>query len=195
MSGLSPWTDRMAKKPTKRKRKPLTKAEKEQRARLLEKARANKAPSKHVTVHPDVPRDDDHPLGLKKVRKWIKTNKEEVSSLRAQLKREPNDKKVRARYNELDCYVQNLQSYLRSGTYLDFRYGENMEGRIKRVCRVPAYHWHEKDPYFGLIRREVGVIYPDVGLWTQEMHEDYYDKAPVEKKPAPKKRRRRKKPK
>ena len=180
----------MAKK-TIRKRKPLTEEQKAERRERLAEARKKRGPSEHKSIHPDVPREDDHPLGLKNVRKWIKINKEEVSSLRAQLKREPNDRTARARFSELDVYVQNLESYLRSGTYLDFRYGENMEGRVKRVCRVMAYHWEKSDPYLGMIKRDVGVIYPDVGLWTDEMNEDYYD-IPAEIEP-PKKKRRKKK--
>ena len=26
-----------------------------------------------------------------------------------------------------------------------------------------------------MIKREVGVFYPDVGLWTTEMHAEYYN--------------------
>ena len=178
----------MAKK-TIRRRKPLTEEQKAERRARLAEARKKRGPAEHKSVHPDVPREDDHPLGIKNVRKWIKTNKEEVAALRAQLKREPNDKKARTRFNELDCYVQNLEAYLRSGTYLDFRYGEQMEGRVKRICRVMAYHW--EGPYNGMIKREVGVIYPDVGLWTDEMNKDYYDIPDVIQ--APKKKRRKRK--
>ena len=46
-----------------------------------------------------------------------------------------------------------------------------------------------------MIKREVGVVYPDVGIWSQEMHDEYYDLPKVEEKPVEKKRRRKKKPK
>ena len=75
------------------------------------------------------------------------------------------------------------------------RYGEHMEGKISRVCRHVAYHLHDADPYKGMIKREVGVIYPDVGIWTQDMHDEYYNVPEVEEKPVKKKRRRKKKPK
>ena len=78
------------------------------------------------------------------------------------------------------------------------RWGENQEGKVTRVCKVMAYHWAPRDPYLGLIKREVGVLYPDVGMWTQEMDDEYYDRAPViESVPVKKtrKKRRTKKPK
>jgi hypothetical protein len=67
-----------------------------------------------------------------------------------------------------------------------------MEGKITKIVRVPAYHWHPNDPYKGMIKREVGVIYPDVGVWSQEMHDEYYNHTEIEEKPVEKKKRRRK---
>ena len=47
----------------------------------------------------------------------------------------------------LDTYVQNLKTYLRTGVWLDWRWGENQEGKVARVCKVMAYHWEPHDPY------------------------------------------------
>ena len=183
----------MAKLKKKSRRRFLTDEEKEVRAKRLEKARASKAPTQHLSIHPDVPREDTATLGLKNVRSWIRTNKEEVAALKLQMKRDPSDKVSRARFHDLDTYVHNLQSYLRSGVYLDHRYGMNMVGRLKRICRVMAHHWQPNDPHYGMIQREVDVYYPDVGLWTQDMHNEYYDIKPSEKVEAPKKKRRKRK--
>lgn len=180
---------------TRKRRKPLTDEQKAERRERLAKARAAKSPPKHTSVHPDVPRDEDSIVNLTSVRRWIKTNKEKLAAARQSLKLNPKDKKINNEVNILDCYVQNLQAYLRTAVWLDMRYGEHMEGKISRVCRHVAYHWHDADPYKGMIKREVGVIYPDVGIWTQDMHDEYYNISKVEEKPVKKKRRRKKKPK
>ena len=71
------------KKKYRKARKPLTEAQKAERRERLAKARASKKPPKYVAVSPEV-RDlpDDHPVSLKKVREWIKTNKDERDGLR-----------------------------------------------------------------------------------------------------------------
>jgi hypothetical protein len=45
-----------------------------------------------------------------------------------------------------------------------------------------------------MINRSVGSVYPDVGLWTQEMNDDYYGQVEIKQPtPSPKKTRRKKK--
>ena len=177
---------------TRKRRKPLTEEQKAERRERLAKARAAKPEPKHSSVHPDVPRDNDSIVNLTSVRRWIKTNKEKLASAKQSLKLNPKDKKINNEVNILDCYVQNLQAYLRTGVWLDLRYGEHMEGKITKIVHVPAYHWHPNDPYKGMIKREVGVIYPDIGIWSQEMHDEYYNHTEIEEKPVEKKKRRRK---
>ena len=181
-----------------RKKTPLTEEEKEKRKARLAKARAAKGPVEHKSVHPDVCRDESSPVNIKSVRAWIKSNQERLTAARQNLKLNPKDSSVNAEVNMLDTYVHNLQAYLRSGVWMHHRWGENQEGKVTRVCRVMAYHWEKSDPYLGLIKRDVGVLYPDVGMWTQEMDDEYYDRAPViESVPVKKtrKKRRTKKPK
>lgn len=176
----------MAKK-TIRRRKPLTEEQKAERRERLAKARANRKPTEYKSVHEDVPRDDSHPLCIKNVRSWIKTNKDELSSLRKTL-RVKYDRNLNDRANILETYVANLENYLRTGVYQDARYGEQREGKIRSVVRVMAYHWEGQ--YKGMVKRSVGCLYPDVGLWTQEMNDEYYGKPVIE--PKPKKRTRKK---
>ena len=181
-----------------RKTTPLTEEEKEKRKARLAKARAAKGPVEHKSVHPDVCRDESSPVNIKSVRAWIKSNQERLTAARQNLKLNPKDSSVNAEVNMLDTYVHNLQAYLRSGVWMHHRWGENQEGKVTRVCKVMAYHWAPRDPYLGLIKRDVGVLYPDVGMWTQEMDDEYYDRAPViESVPVKKtrKKRRTKKPK
>lgn len=152
-------------------RKPLTEEQKEERKERLAAARAKRAPSTHKSVHPDVPRDPVHPWNVDNIKRWIKTNQDELSSLKSQVKKD-FDRKQNDRLNSLECYVENLKSYLRTGVYLDFRYGEQMEGRVRRVCRVPAYHWY--GPHKGLMKLDIGVHYPGYGVITEEIYAEHY---------------------
>ena len=173
-----------------RKQTPLTEEEKEKRKARLAKARAAKGPAEHKSVHPDVCRDESSPVNIKSVRMWIKSNQERLAAARQNLKLNPKDRSISAEVGMLDTYVHNMNAYLRSGVWSDWRWGENQEGRIRRVCKVMAYHWQPQDPYLGMIKREVDVIYPDCGLWTQEMNDDYYDRAPAVKSSPVKKTRK-----
>jgi len=163
-----------------RKKTPLTEAEKEKRKERLVKARAAKGPVEHKSVHPDVCRDESSPVNIKSVRMWIKSNQERLTAARQSQKLNPKEKSINAEVAMLDTYVHNLNSYLRSGVWLSHRWGENQEGKVQRICKVMSYHWHPRDPFLGMVQREVGVVYPDVGMWTQEMNNDYYDLKPVE---------------
>lgn len=174
----------------KKARKPLTEAQKEERRARLAKARANRVPTEYKSVHPDVPRDEAHPWNVKNIKKWLKTNKDELSALKKQLKLK-YDKNLNNRFNTVDCYVQNLESYLRTGVYLDHRWGEQMEGKIRMVIRVPAYHF--QGPYSGMLKVDLDTYNPIVGFVTKEVYAEHYG-IPVEQvgmapddKPAPSK--------
>ena len=156
-------------------RKPLTAEQKAQRAERLAEARAKKKPSEHKSVHPSVSRDENDPVNVRSVRSWIKTNQERAAALKQNIKLNPKDRNLNNELNIVETYIHNLQAYLRTGVWLDLRWGEEMEGKIQRICRNVAYHFHPADPYRGMIKREVGVFYPDVGLWTTEMHAEYYN--------------------
>jgi hypothetical protein len=180
----------MARK-TIRRRKPLTEEQKAERRERLAKARANRPPPEYKSIHEAVSRDETHPWYVKNILSWIRSNKDEIASLKKDLKRN-YDKKLNNRLNILESYVQNLETYLRTGTYLDSRWGPNMEHTVRSVVRAMAYHWY--GPYKGMINRSVGSVYPDVGLWTQEMNDDYYGQVEIKQPtPSPKKTRRKKK--
>lgn len=179
----------------KKFRKPLTEEQKAERVERLAKARAAKAPSEHKSVHYSVSRDESDPVNVKSVRAWIKSNQERLSSAKQSKKLNPKDKNIANEVNILETYIHNLQSYLRTGIWLDFRWGENMEGKIQRINKVKAYHWHPRDPFLGMVRRDVGVWYDDIGLWTKEMDEEYYGVRKIEEKPKKRKVRTKRKPK
>ena len=89
-----------------------------------------------------------------------------------------------AKQSTHEGYIRNLVKYLRDGDYVDMFYGEYMEHKVKRKCVAMAY---ELD---GTPKRDVGVWYPDIGTYTQEM---YNEDRGIVSEPPKKKRKRRKK--
>ena len=181
----SGWVE--PKKKVRKRRKPMTEEQSRAASERLEKARAARAAKNpdygQSGIHPTL-RDlqDDHPAHPKKVRQWIKTQKELAASERKSVKQG-----VKGAYSKQcihEAYVRNLVKYLRDGDYVDMFYGEYMENRVKRKCVAMAY---ESD---GTPKRDVGVWYPDIGTYTQEM---YNEDRGVVSEPPKKKRKRRKK--
>lgn len=147
------------------KRKPLTAQQREAAAKRLEKARS-KRKVKNLSIHEsirDLPEDDS--LSPVRVKDWIKTNKEYLKSIRDF--KDSGKSKERSEYKRVQAYIKNLQSYLRTGVYLDFEAGANREERIRPICRVMAYHPD------GTPKRTIGTWYPDIrDVWTQEMQDE-----------------------
>lgn len=156
----------MAKSPTakvRKRRKPMTKEQRAAAAERLAKARAAKGESKNLSLHKDIRNlEEDHPISPTKVKKWLKSNKEALAAAKKDAK---TDKKANARVGQLETYVTNMERYLRTGVWLDLFYGENQEHKVRRRVTTLAY---DKD---GNVKREVGVIYPDIGEYTREMYE------------------------
>ena len=148
-----------------RKKRKMTDEQKLAAAERLAKARENRGPSQNKMIAESVRNlADEHPLSLKNVRSWIKENKELLASLRDF--RTSKDSKERAKYNDVQTYVANLEAYLRDGFYRDFRYGSQMQSKITMVVNTMAYYSD------GTPKRTVGYVYPDIGLYTQEMADD-----------------------
>ena len=153
-------------KPIKRKRK-MTEEQRAAAIERLAKARAARGPSQNLSIHESI-RDlpDDHALSPKKVKEWIKEQQLKVRSMRA-MKKSTDRKELDAYYIE-ETYLFNLQNYLRTGIYLDSRFGANREKQIRYRSVALAY---DKN---GMVKRSVGVFYPDIGCeWTQEMDNEY----------------------
>ena len=181
----SGWVE--PKKKIRKRRKPMTEEQKQAAAARLEKAREARAAKNpdygQSGIHPTLRNlPDDHPAHPKKVRQWIKTQKELAASERRAVKQ--GVKGAYSRQCTHEAYVRNLVKYLRDGDYVDMFYGEYMEHNIKRKCVAMAY---ESD---GTPKRDVGVWYPDIGTYTQEM---YNEDRGIVSEPPKKKRKRRKK--
>jgi len=169
----------------RKKRKPMTEEQKAAAAERLAKAREKKAaadPNYGQSGVAECLRNlpEDYPLHPKKVKVWIKTQKDLASSERRQ-KRLGNKS---ANPDIHESYVRNMKTYLRSGDWIDMFYGEHQEKRVRYRCVALAY---DKD---GNPKRNVGTFYPDIGMmWTQELQDEERGISRVDDE-RPKRRRR-----
>ena len=116
----------------KRRRKPMTPEQKAAAVERLAKAREAKGPAQHQNIHPEVlARPDDHFLSLKNVRQWMKSNKEQLSSLRGEVRRDV--KGAKAKFHSVEGYIRHMQHYLKHGDWIDNAYGEHQEKSVKWV--------------------------------------------------------------
>ena len=116
----------------KRRRKPMTPEQKAAAIERLAKAREAKGPAQHQNIHPEVlAKPDDHFLSLKNVRSWIKSNKEQLSSLRGEVRRDV--KGAKSRFHSVEGYIRHMQHYLKHGDWIDNAYGEHQEKSVKWV--------------------------------------------------------------
>lgn len=161
------------KEPKKRKRrKPMTEEQRQAAAERLEKARKARAAKNpnygQSSIHEslrDLP--DDAPINPKKVKKWIKTQKELASAERRNEK--SGVKGATDRRSSHEAYVRNMQKYLRDGDWVDLFYGEHQEKKIGYICRGQAYYWD--GPKKGEPKFNVGTYYPLLGtVYSQEMY-------------------------
>ena len=116
----------------KRRRKPMTPEQRAAAVERLAKAREAKGPAQHQNIHPEVlARPDDHFLSLKNVRQWMKSNKEQLSSLRGEVRRDV--KGAKAKFHSVEGYIRHMQHYLKHGDWIDNAYGEHQEKSVKWV--------------------------------------------------------------
>ena len=131
---MSEWKESKIKRP--KKRKPMTEEQKKAAAERLTKARAAKGPIQYKNVHPSVVTlPDDHVLSYKKVREWIKHNREKVSPLRREIK--INVKGSIAKLTSIEGYLRQMQHYLKHGDWPNDFYGKDEQMRIKWKTIAP----------------------------------------------------------
>ena len=154
----------------RKKRKPMTEEQKTAAAERLAKAREKKAAGDpnygQSGIHESLRNlPDDYPLHPKKVKVWIKTQKDLANAERKSVRQ--GIKGALARQGVHEGYVRNMKTYLRSGDWIDMFYGEHQEHRIRHRCVALAY---DKD---GNPKRNVGTFYPDINMiWTQELENE-----------------------
>jgi len=159
----SGWTAPKKRKP----RKPMTEEQRAAAAKRLEKAREARAAKNpdygKSSIHESLRNlPDEHGLSPAKVKKWIKTQKELAKSSRQSVRQKVKGAEAQLKVHE--GYISSMQSYLRTGDWVDSFYGEYQEHKIRNRCIALAY---DKN---GNPKRNVGTYYPDMGeVYTQEM--------------------------
>ena len=171
----------------RKKRKPMTEEQRVAAAARLEKAREKrkeKNPDYGQSALPSILKDlpEDHPRHPKKVKEWIKTQKELASSERGNVRQKIKGSEAQLASHE--GYIRNMRRYLRDGDWVDDFYGEHQQNKIRYRCIALAYHDD------GTPKRNIGVYYPDMGCeYTQEMFNEEKGISNV----GPKKRKRKEK--
>ena len=107
-------------------RRKLTQQQKQAAAARLAAARAKKGEPKYSQYDQAVVNlPDDHKLSFKKVRQWIKANKEKLPLLKKAVRLKERGSIAKLAITE--GYISNMESYLRNGLWLDLFYGEDQE--------------------------------------------------------------------
>ena len=146
----------------------------EQRAAAAERLKAAREkklkenPPKNLSIHESIRNlPESNPLHPKKVRQWIKTQKD----LRAAYRREvrANTKGALGRLSNCDGYIKNMERYLRNGEWIDMFFGEHQTNRIKyRVAKIGMAYYPDGTP-----KRNIGFFYEDIGCeWTKAMDDE-----------------------
>tara|TARA_Y100001949_G_scaffold170932_1_gene172702 strand:+ start:103 stop:717 length:615 start_codon:yes stop_codon:yes gene_type:complete len=157
--------------PKKRKpRKPMSDEQKAAASERLAKAREKrkeKNPDYGQSTLPPNLKDlpEEHPRHPKKVKEWIKTQKDLASLARSSVRQ-----KIKGAIAQLSIhegYIKNMQRYLRDGDWIDDFYGDHQQHKIRHRCVALAYYDD------GTPKRSIGIYYPDMGCsYTQEMFEE-----------------------
>jgi hypothetical protein len=153
------------RKKIRKPRKPMSDEQRAAASARLAKAREAKGPAKN-TMYPDELRrlPDDDVFSIVNVKQWLANQKELLSSIRSH--KDSKEPAERSLYFATEAYVGNLDNYLRTGVYSDLFYGMNGTNKVKYICTRMAYYAD------GTPKRSVGVVYQDIGLYTQEMDND-----------------------
>ena len=126
-------------KPVRKKRKMSEEAKKAaaERLAIAREKRKLANPPKLEHVHPNVRAlEDDSPLSYKNVMAWIRYNKEQIPGLRKNVRM--GAKGSIAKLADIEGYIRNLQTYIRTGTYIDMFYGADQEKKVRYRTIVPA---------------------------------------------------------
>ena len=155
------------RKKVKRRRKPMSEEQKKAAVERLAKAREARGADGSKSVHHSIrDLDEDHFLHWKKVKQWVKSCTEELKGMKSY--KDSKVSKERAQYQDLEVYISNMKKYLSGGVWSDFRYGEQREGRVQKVCVAMSYYPD------GTPKRNYGTWYPDIAqVWTRELEAEF----------------------
>lgn len=146
-----------APKKVRRKRKPMTAEQKAAARDRLAKARAARGVTGLAAVHDSIKGlPESNPLNPTAVKQWLKSNKEELNSMKPL--KDSKEYKDRLAYQSQETYVHNLDKYLKTGIWLDNRWGEKREFKMGIKVLTKAYN---ED---GCVKRNKGFWYDDIGI-------------------------------
>ena len=121
----------------RKKRKPMTPEQREAAVQRLVKARAAKAPAKNESICQSVlDKGDEHPLSAKKVKSWIKTQKDLAKSYKIEMRKDV--KGSVSKHANCIAYIRHMQHYLKHGDWCDDYYGEYGEKKVLWKTTHPA---------------------------------------------------------
>ena len=114
----------------------MTEEQKKAACERLAKAREAKGPIQYKNVSPSViALPDDHVLSYKKVKEWIKHNREKASPLRGEVRR--NVKGSIAKLADIEAYIRQMKHYIQHGDWPSDYYGKDEQMRIKWKTIAP----------------------------------------------------------
>ena len=153
-----------------RKKRELTPEQKQAAIDRLAAAREKRQrenPPQYKNIHPDVlALDDDSEWSHKNVKEWIRKQKDHLKALKQCVRR--GDKGAEARYISTHSYINNMESYLRTGVWIDLFWGEERALKTSYKCEALAYY--HQGPKKGQPKRTSGVFYPDLSVvYTKDM--------------------------
>ena len=124
-------------KKIKRKRKPMSVEQRlaaTERLAIAREKRLKENPPQYKNICPEVlSKPDDYAFSLKKVRQWIKTQKELLTVERKAVR--DNIKGAIARAASHEGYIRHCEYYLKHGDWCDDFYGEYQEKRVRWKSR------------------------------------------------------------
>lgn len=151
------------KKRKYKRRREMTPEQKQAATDRLASAREKRLqanPPEYKSVHEDVlALEDTHDWSHKNVKKYIKAQKEILTTRKQAVRR--GDKGAEAKYISTHNYIKNMETYLRTGVWLDRYWGEDRNKKVMNVCYVMAYY--HTGPLKGKPKRTHGVYYSDLG--------------------------------
>lgn len=163
---MNKWEEppkKIERKKVKRKRQ-MSDEQKAAATERLKKARESRGPSLNLSLPENIRNlEPDHYLHPNKVKAWLKVWKEKQVGMKYW--KDSKDRSQREEYQIAETYIKNMQNYLNTGIWSDFRYGENREHKI--VWRVVAPAYYEN----GEMKRTKGYFYNDIGFYGEEIDE------------------------
>lgn len=146
-------------KKVRKTRKPMSEEQRAQageRLKLAREKRQKDNPPTYAGISPlVVALDDEETFSLKNVRAWISTQKEYLAEFNRGVR--VGEKGAIAGAAACVGYIRHMEAYLRSGDWVDNRYGANADNTTQWTCKTLAY---DSD---GVPKRNKGVYYPDLG--------------------------------